>query len=324
MTNFTDFYQLISKGALSHWLNTLPAQLSNWQHISIHGKCKQWFNIVDQLPVMKPTNLDLLHGVNAQCTPPLSTNQQANIENLLRQLMPWRKGPFSLFNIIIDAEWRSDWKWERIVPHIIPLTGRLVLDVGCGNGYYLWRMLGAGAQLAVGIDPMQLFYCQFEAVRKLFGSNLPAYLLPLGLEQLVNLAAFDTVFSMGVLYHRRSPINHLLQLKNQLVSGGELVLETLIIKGHEHQQVLVPSKSYAKMRNVYFIPSTTVLICWLEECGFINVRQVNISITSTEEQRSTTWMANNSLGDFLSPGNPSLTLEGYPAPLRAVIIAEKP
>jgi tRNA (mo5U34)-methyltransferase len=31
---------------------------------------------------------------------------------------------------------------------------------------------------------------------------------------------------MGVLYHRRSPLEHLWQLKDQLVNGGELVLET--------------------------------------------------------------------------------------------------
>ncbi len=48
----------------------------------------------------------------------------------------------------------------------------------------MWRMIGAGAHLAVGIDPTQLFLCQFEAVRKLLGNDQRAHLLPLGIEQL--------------------------------------------------------------------------------------------------------------------------------------------
>ena len=134
--------------------------------------------------------------------------------------MPWRKGPWSLYGVNIDTEWRSDWKWERVLPHLSDLTGRTILDVGCGSGYHMWRMIGAGARLAVGIDPTQLFLCQFEAVRKLLGNDQRAHLLPLGIEQLPALNAFDTVFSMGVLYHRRSPLDHLWQLKDQLVPGA--------------------------------------------------------------------------------------------------------
>lgn len=323
MTDFGDFYQLIAKGPLRHWLNTLPAQLSAWQQEALHGKFKQWFNAVDRLPSITPQRLDLLHGVTALGDAPLSAGQKEGIESLLRQLMPWRKGPYSLYDIDIDTEWRSDWKWERVLPHISPLAGRLILDVGCGSGYHMWRMVGAGAQLAVGIDPMQLFLCQFEAVRKLLGGDQRAHLLPLGIEQLPELAAFDTVFSMGVLYHRRSPLDHLLQLKNQLVSGGELVLETLVVEGDE-QRVLVPGERYAQMRNVFFIPSPGALIRWLEKCGFSQVRLVDLSVTSTSEQRRTPWMTSESLAEFLHPDDPRLTVEGYPAPLRAVVVASKP
>ena len=165
------------------------------------------------MPTLTPTRLDLLHGVRAEMEPGLSPGQLEGIEKMLRTLMPWRKGPFSLYGIDIDTEWHSDWKWDRVLPHISPLAGRTILDVGCGSGYHLWRMIGAGAHLAVGIDPMQLFLCQFEAVRKLLGGDQRAHLLPLGIEQLPELAAFDTVFSMGVLYHRRSPLDHLYQLK---------------------------------------------------------------------------------------------------------------
>lgn len=170
---------------------------------------------------------------------------------------------------------------------------------------------------------MQLFLCQFEAVRKLLGGDQRAHLLPLGIEQLPELAAFDTVFSMGVLYHRRSPLDHLYQLKNQLVSEGELVLETLIVAGDDNQ-VLVPGDRYAQMRNVYFIPAAHALKNWLEKCGFVDVRIADICVTSTEEQRRTSWMTSESLTEFLDPDDHRKTVEGYPAPLRAILVARKP
>ncbi len=274
------------------------------------------------LPRPHPQQLDLLHSVSAE-RDDLSDRQRQGIEKLLRNLMPWRKGPYSLYGTDIDTEWRSDWKWQRVAPHISSLAGRTVLDVGCGSGYHMWRMVGAGAQLVVGIDPMQLFLCQFEAVRKLLGDDRRAHLLPLGIEQLPTLQAFDTVFSMGVLYHRRSPLDHLLQLKNQLVSGGELVLETLVIEGDE-RDVLVPGERYAQMRNVYFIPSAAALKSWLEKCGFVDVKIVDYAVTSTDEQRRTSWMTSESLAEFLDPQDASKTVEGYPAPLRAVLVATKP
>lgn len=323
MIEFGDFYQQIAKSPLAHWLETLPAQIATWQRGALHGQFKQWTNAVEFLPEMQPYRLDLLHSVTAESETPLSPGQIKRIDTLLRNLMPWRKGPFSLYGVEIDTEWRSDWKWERVLPHLSDLSGRTILDVGCGSGYHLWRMVGAGAHLAVGIDPTQLFLCQFEAVRKLLGGDQRAHLLPLGIEQLPALNAFDTVFSMGVLYHRRSPLEHLWQLKDQLVSEGELVLETLVVEGDE-RTVLIPGDRYAQMRNVYFIPSALALKNWLEKCGFVDVRIVDVCQTTTEEQRRTDWMITESLAEFLDPNDPSKTVEGYPAPLRAVLIAKKP
>jgi len=323
MIEFGDFYQQIAKSPLAHWLETLPAQIATWQRGALHGQFKQWTNAVEFLPEMQPYRLDLLHSVTAESETPLSPGQIKRIDTLLRNLMPWRKGPFSLYGVDIDTEWRSDWKWERVLPHLSDLSGRTILDVGCGSGYHLWRMVGAGAHLAVGIDPTQLFLCQFEAVRKLLGGDQRAHLLPLGIEQLPALNAFDTVFSMGVLYHRRSPLEHLWQLKDQLVSEGELVLETLVVEGDE-RTVLIPGDRYAQMRNVYFIPSALALKNWLEKCGFVDVRIVDVCQTTTDEQRRTDWMITESLAEFLDPNDPSKTVEGYPAPLRAVLIAKKP
>ncbi|CUU24376.1 tRNA (mo5U34)-methyltransferase [Duffyella gerundensis] len=322
MIDFGNFYRHIATGPLASWLEVLPAQIATWQRENLHGHFRNWEKAVDYLPAMVPEQLDLLHSVSADSSQ-LTDRQRAGIEKLLRNLMPWRKGPYQLYGTTIDTEWRSDWKWQRVLPHISSLAGRTVLDVGCGSGYHMWRMLGAGAHFVVGIDPMQLFLCQFEAVRKLLGNDQRAHLLPIGIEQLPELKAFDTVFSMGVLYHRRSPLDHLYQLKNQLVSGGELVLETLVVEGDEHS-LLVPGERYAQMRNIYFLPSAAALKSWLEKCGFEDVRIVDYALTSTDEQRRTSWMTSESLAEFLDPNDSSKTVEGYPAPLRAVLVARKP
>ena len=322
MIDFGDFYQIIAKNKLSKWLEVLPAQLANWQKSNIDNRFNQWLNSIKHLPTIKPYQIDLLNSVTVESEQPISIGDQQRITQLLKNMMPWRKGPFHLYGINIDTEWRSDWKWERLIPHINNLAGKTVLDVGCNSGYHLWRMVGAGAKLAVGIDPMALYLCQFEAIRKLLGNDQRAHLLPLGIEELPKLNAFDTVFSMGVLYHRRSPLDHLFQLKDQLVDGGQLVLETLVIDGDLHK-ALMPGECYAQMRNVYFIPSVPTMINWLHKCGFSDVKMVDKSVTSLDEQRKTEWMTSDSLADFLDPNDSSKTIEGYPAPMRAVFIAKK-
>ncbi|MFS1539826.1 MAG: tRNA 5-methoxyuridine(34)/uridine 5-oxyacetic acid(34) synthase CmoB [Candidatus Phlomobacter fragariae] len=322
MIDFGHFYQQIAVGSLSHWLETLPGQIEQWKKTTQHGQFKCWQTIVQNLPNITPTDLDLKTAVIAKNEFPLCQKNKQLISQLLKSLMPWRKGPFSLYDINIDSEWRSDWKWQRILPYLSPLIDKQVLDVGCGNGYNMWRIVGEGAKIVIGIDPTQLFLCQFEAIRKLIGNNQRAHLLPLGIEQLPTLAAFDTVFSMGVLYHRRSPLDHLYQLKNQLISGGELVFESLVIEGDENQ-CLIPNERYAQMRNVYFIPSAKMLKTWLEKCGFYDVNIVDQTFTTIQEQRKTAWMEAESLVNFLDPNNIHLTVEGYPAPLRAILMAKK-
>ncbi|MCK6261949.1 tRNA 5-methoxyuridine(34)/uridine 5-oxyacetic acid(34) synthase CmoB [Vibrio sp. ZSDE26] len=323
MFDFANIYQLLAKDdRLQPWLNTLPQQLTDWQNAE-HGDFDRWLRALKKIQSGKPDNIDLKESVSLSNTTPLVTGEVKKLENLLKTFHPWRKGPYTVHDIHIDTEWRSDWKWDRVLPHISPLKNRNVLDVGCGNGYHMWRMLGEQARLCIGIDPSHLFLVQFEAIRKLMGDDQRTHLLPLGIEQLPKLEAFDTVFSMGVLYHRRSPLDHLIQLKDQLVSGGELVLETLVIEGDENT-VLVPVGRYAQMRNVYFFPSALALKVWLEQVGFENVRVVDENTTTIGEQRTTEWMTHNSLPDYLDPNDPTKTREGHPAPRRAILVANKP
>ncbi len=321
MIDYQQLYNNLLDAKADAWVKLLPQQLANAFDSTRHGNLKQWQTVVECLPKIT-TMHRLLNADTLQIgrSDDLSKAKRMELEHQLKALHPWRKGPYNLFGIKIDTEWRSDWKWNRLKNHITPLNHRLVLDVGCGNGYHCWRMLGAGAKIVIGIDPLLLNVMQFQLVKKLHG-EAPVYVLPLGMEDLpYGLNAFDTVFSMGVLYHRRSPIDHLLELRDCLQPGGELVLETLVIDG-KLGEVLLPEGRYAKMRNVWFLPSSETLMSWLKRCGFKNIRLIDVTPTSLEEQRSTEWMHFHSLKDFLSAENPQLTCEGLPAPKRAIIIA---
>lgn len=315
-------YQLMQDSELEPWLELLPQQLANAYDEKRHGNLDQWRQVLAQLPQLKAESVQLNQSqVGVEAAADLDPIVREEIQALLQQLRPWRKGPYILHGVHIDTEWRSDWKWDRIEPHLASLQGRRILDVGCGSGYHTWRMAGAGAELVIGIDPSILFAMQFAAIKHFIGDDYPVYMLPLGIEQVpAKLQAFDTVFSLGVLYHRRSPIDHLMELRNCLRAEGELVLETLVIEGDVGES-LMPEERYAKMRNVWFIPTIATLELWLRRCGYKNIRVVDVSRTSFDEQRQTEWMQFESLKDFLDEQNPDLTVEGYPAPLRATIVA---
>ncbi len=318
--------QALASNGFSSALNDSLLMLAGraWKAMPRHGDFQRWQGVIDGLPACQPDVIHLDQSViHVGHAGQLSVNERETLMTALQQLHPWRKGPFSLFGIEIDTEWRSDWKWQRLQNHITPLHGRCVLDIGCGSGYHLWRMRGAGAALAIGIDPTVLFAMQFR-VFKHYAQSQPVFHLPLGIESMpATCRCFDTVFSMGILYHRRSPVDHLLQLRELLRPGGELVLETLYIEGDD-RQCLLPAGRYAKMRNVWFIPSLGMLECMLARTGFRHIRLVDASPTSTDEQRSTNWMRFESLADFLAPDDTGKTIEGYPAPRRAVFIASNP
>lgn len=329
MINFNQLRQNLSKTPIESLTNPLVDAVDNKLKTYTHGEQQQWIELLEQLPTIPTESVDFKTSVKIGCSEELDSllteTQKTRFIDDIKSLHPWRKGPFKLFGININTEWRSDWKWQRLIPHISPLKNRTVLDVGCGNGYHCWRMMGEQAKLVVGIDPSQKFLAQFSIIKK-YAPEHAIHLLPIGIEDMPvpnDKKGFDSVFSMGVLYHRKSPINHLYELKNLLTSKGELILETLVIDGDENQ-VLLPQGRYAQMRNVWFIPSAKALELWLDKCGFCNIRTVDINQTTTQEQRSTDWMTFHSLTNYLDPNDPDKTIEGYPAPKRAIIIAQKP
>ena len=293
---------VLEKLQLEHWLEPLQALSRERMSASAHGDFTRWQEAVRRLG---------------------SASSDADRRALLLQLAPWRKGPFDVGGVHIDAEWRSDLKWQRVAGAIEPLSGRRVLDVGCGNGYYALRMADAGAVAVLGIDPTLLYVMQFLAVIAHLPSQ-PVAVLPLRLHELPGAChAFDSTFSMGVLYHQRSPLEHLQQLRATLRRGGQLVLETIYMPGEESCACTPPDR-YARMKNVWLLPTLTELTTWLRRSGFRDVEIVDTTITTSEEQRSTQWMSFESLAEGLDPEDPGRTVEGLPAPRRVVVTATAP
>lgn len=311
---------ILGNAEFERWRDGLPRAIAHALRPEAHGRIGEWAALLDRLPRLDATAVRYESAIGVRALEPLPDAGLAALRELMLRFKPWRKGPFDIHGVYIDSEWRSDLKWDRLRNHIGPLRDRLVLDVGCGNGYHLWRMHGAGARAAIGLDPTLAYVAQYCAVRHFLPAP-PVWTLPLALEDLPPaLQSFDTVFSMGVLYHCRLPLDHLRRLKQCLRPGGELVLETLVVEGTAGT-VLKPGARYARMKNVRFIPSCAALEDWLRDCGFANIRLLDVTPTTPEEQRATEWSGEASLKDFLDPNDPARTIEGYPAPRRAIMLA---
>ncbi len=320
--SYQPLFDLIESTNLAPWLESLPERCDKALTDANNGHMPKWLAALNALPDVHPSRIELgTDAVTIGNSDDLSTAQLSELRQTLMAFHPWRKGPWDFFGIEIDTEWRSNRKWDRLKKSISPLQDRLVLDIGSGNGYYCYRMAAEGARLALGTDPYLLYVMQSFIARRYLPETHPAWVIPFGIEELPpSLPVFDTVFSMGVLYHRRSPLDHLLELREMLRPGGELVLETLVVDGAAGH-ALLPKGRYAKMRNTWFIPSCLTLEAWLDRCGFKEIRLADLAATTTEEQRSTEWMTFDSLDTFLDPNDPTKTIEGYPGPKRALFVA---
>jgi len=323
MLDFRRIRADLEANGLGNWADALLATAAPNIEEGAHGDLPAWRTAIASLPEMEPVRAAL--DTDAVGCPVLALDKEAQraTREALMALSPWRKGPFAIDGVRIDSEWRSNLKWDRVAAAIGPQVGKTVLDVGSGNGYYALRLRGAGARLVLGVDPTLLYVCQFLAISH-FLEPEPVHLLPLRFEELpAPVPAFDTVLSMGVLYHQRSPVDHLRGLRAALRPGGELVLETLVLPGDE-AAARTPPDRYARMRNVWLLPTLPELEVWLGRSGFAGVRCADLTPTTPDEQRSTEWMPFESLAEALDPGDPTLTVEGWPAPLRALIVASRP
>lgn len=310
-----------SDGGHAAWCDKLRASSTEILQLTKNGHMPKWEEAIADLPSVEATHTNF-NAPAVTFDGPCSEAEREKTQATLKTFHPWRKGPFELFGVKLDTEWRSDLKWQRVAPHV-ELDNKEVLDVGCGNGYYGWRMLGAGARRVVGLEPYPLYNMQSRIFEN-YAPNAPNYVLAAN-DRLLSRdqPKFDVTFSMGVLYHCKNPIGHVESLRHAMKSGGTLVLETLVVDG-DAQCALIPGERYAKMRNVWLIPSALMLEQLVRRCGFREVEVVDVTATTVSEQRRTDWMTFESLADFLHPDDASKTIEGYPAPKRAILIARGP
>lgn len=280
-----------------------------------HGDLQKWLKVLYELPRIKGVEYCGGHIVQTSSTSDISRFNHAKLVLAVQTLVPWRKGPFSFFGIDIESEWRSDYKWSRVKDHL-DLHSKRILDVGSGNGYFGYRMLEAGANSVTGLDSSLLAVMQNALINHY--AQQANVVVPVRFESGTWNQTYDTVFSMGVLYHQRDQDSHLRELSRSLRLGGTLVVESIVA-----DTPIYPNGRYARMRNVWCIPSVGSIILALTEIGFVDVRVVSVTTTTSAEQRRTRHMPFDSLSDALSATDRSLTVEGYPAPKRAVILAEK-
>ncbi len=296
-------------------LNALRQEREKWM---------TWKNIQplrEALSSLPPIDAKLVLGD----TVALQTDETVDheqIESVARMMMPWRKGPFDLFGLFIDTEWQSFMKYNLLRPHF-NLTGKRVADIGCNNGYYLFRMQEDSPSALVGFDPSALYKTQFDFINHFAKTDIRYELL--GVEHLPYYEEkFDTIFCLGVLYHRSDPVAMLKQLHNGLESEGEVYLDTFMIDGEE-EMALCPKGSYSKIPNIYFVPTIPALRNWCLRAGFSEFEVLETSVTSADEQRKTEWIEGQSLEDFLDPEDPTKTVEGYSAPKRVYVrLTKKP
>ena len=158
---YQSLYDQIRNTDLHPWIEEIAQGIRANLCYSSNGHLPRWIQSLEALPQVTPSCLRLDQDAVTIGSPgDLQGDQPQALANALMSLHPWRKGPWNFFGLELDAEWRSNLKWDRLKQAMSPLRDRLVLDIGSGNGYYSYRMAGEQAQLALGIDPYLLYVVQ--------------------------------------------------------------------------------------------------------------------------------------------------------------------
>jgi tRNA (mo5U34)-methyltransferase len=313
---FLSFYSKQTSAPLDLLAELLYQKVQTFDNPNIENFHQAYLSLPNISPTQISLDQDIIHIGQASDL----KNKKTQLASSLKNLKPWRKGPYNLFGTLVKSEWNSNLKWNRIKSALPNLKNKTILDIGCSSGYYMLRMLAHKPRLLIGIDPSEVFYYQFQTIQKYL--QIPnMHYLPLKLENINAFPQkFDIIFCMGILYHQRSPLEALRLIKESMHKKSALILETLIIDS-PLDVALFPRTTYAKMRNTYFIPSINCLLNWLTRAGFKNNQIISTNQTSSYEQHQTSYSTSKSLTDFLDPNDKNKTIEGYPAPIRACLVS---
>ncbi|MCK3654400.1 hypothetical protein A4G19_01040 [Pasteurellaceae bacterium Macca] len=117
------------------------------------------------------------------------------------------------------------------------LTGKRVLDLGCGTGGHLAHYLALGASFAVGLDLSQEMLCQAEQDLTKKGINLTAcrlYCLPMERLDEIEEGNFDLITSSFAFHYIADFPDLLANIKQKLAPQGRLIFsqEHPIVTAH--------------------------------------------------------------------------------------------
>lgn len=284
---------------------------------------QRWRDGANRVSGMRASSLSIVNDhIRFGSADDLTAAEAQRLEEALKAFLPWKKGPYDICGHRIDSEWRSDLKWRRILPHLGDLSGQVVADIGCHNGYYMYQLRALGAKNVIGFEPMPIHYFNHQLLQTLYPT--PEISLELfGVEQIdLFPESFDTILCMGILYHHTDPIGLLRKMRMALKPKGRIIIDCQGIPGDDSLS-LTPTNRYAGASGVWFLPTMSCLQNWARRAGLSRQTPFYSAPLDSSEQRATQpWADVKSLKDFLNPSDPTQTIEGHPAPWRHYLMVQ--
>jgi len=109
MTVYEPFYRWLDSVGQADWAKQLAKFTDQRLADYFHGKMPLWQKALADLPSIKPSAIELQQQVAIGSKEDLAACDSASFIELNNVFHPWRNVPYQLFDIHIDAEWRSDW-----------------------------------------------------------------------------------------------------------------------------------------------------------------------------------------------------------------------
>lgn len=125
--------------------------------------------------------------------------------------------------------------FDRIIP-FDQIAGKKVLEVGCGVGFHTELMAGAGAEVtAIDLSPRAIEATRARAALKGFNADIREQ----DVESLDVEAAYDFIWSWGVLHHSSRTGLALRRLHRALKPGGQLRFMVYSLDGAQAYSVML-------------------------------------------------------------------------------------